>query len=290
MAGSLASTIPGLVGRARFEVIPAKAIEEKVLEHVPRDRTITVTASPAKGLGSTISLAERLAGHGYRVVPHLSARLVVDGGHLRDLVDTLTAIGVDDVFVPAGDAASPAGRYEGSLSLLRDLDTLGRPFPNVGITGYPEHHPSIHDDVTVQAMWDKRQHATYIVSNLCFDPAAYRDWVLRVRARGVTLPILTGMAGPVDNTKLLSLAAKIGVGTSARMLSNHGGWFLRLAAPGGYRPDRLLGKLAPSLTSPDSRISGLHVFTFNQVAKAEAWRASVLARQTASAPARTATG
>ena len=43
-------------------------------------------------------------------------------------------------------------------------------------------------------MWDKRQHATYIVSNLCFDPAGYRNWVLRVRARGVTLPILTGMA------------------------------------------------------------------------------------------------
>ena len=27
----------------------------------------------------------------------------------------------------------------------------------------------IHDDLTVQSMWDKRRHATHIVSNLTFD-------------------------------------------------------------------------------------------------------------------------
>lgn len=280
MAAAPAAAITSLVERARYEVIPAGSTEEKVVTHVPRERTVTVTASPAKGLDSTIDLTRRLAGHGYHVVPHLSARLVVDQAHLKDLVDTLVSLGVADVFVPAGDAASPAGRYDGSLALLRDLDALGRPFPQVGITGYPERHPSIHDDVTVQAMWDKREHATYIVSNLCFDPVAYRNWVNRVRARGVTLPVLTGLAGPVDTAKLVSLAAKIGVGTSARMLSKHSGWLLRFAAPGGYNPDRLLARLAPTLTRPDSAIGGLHIFTFNQVAEAEAWRTAQLRRRT----------
>lgn len=281
MAGSPAAAIAALIGSARYEVIPAGSTEEKVLEHLPRDRVVTVTASPAKGLDSTIELCGRLARHGYRVVPHLSARLVADEAHLKDIVDTLVAAGVSDVFVPAGDATSPAGKYEGSLALVRDLDTLGRPFRDVGITGYPERHPSIHDDVTVQAMWDKRQHATYIVSNLCFDRAAYRNWVSRVRARGVTLPIRTGLAGPVDTAKLLGLAAKIGVGASARMLSAHTRWFLRFAAPGGYNPDHLLAKLAPILTSPESNISGLHIFTFNQVAEAEAWRTAVVGRHAA---------
>ena len=36
--------------------------------------TVTVTASPVKGLEPTVDLAERLAARGYRVVPHLAAR------------------------------------------------------------------------------------------------------------------------------------------------------------------------------------------------------------------------
>ena len=30
-------------------------------------------------------------------------------------------------------------------------------------------------------MWDKRQYATYIVSNLCFNAATVRNWIGRVR-------------------------------------------------------------------------------------------------------------
>ena len=80
---------------------------------------------------------------------------------------------------------------------------MGSPFARVGITGYPESHPKIEDDITVQAMWDKRRHATYIVSNLCFDPATLRQWIIRVRARGVTLPLLVGLAGPVERARLM---------------------------------------------------------------------------------------
>ena len=70
--------------------------------------------------------------------------------------------------------------------MLEDLTVLGRPFAHVGITGYPESHPTIHDDLTVQAMWDKRRYMTHIVSNLTFDPKAVRTWVARLRARGIT--------------------------------------------------------------------------------------------------------
>ena len=61
---------------ARYEVLPTPSIEEKVLEHLPLDRTVTVTASPAKGIEATLALAERLARHGYATVPHLAARMV----------------------------------------------------------------------------------------------------------------------------------------------------------------------------------------------------------------------
>ncbi len=237
--GGLARAVP-LLRQARYEVLPTRSAEEAVLESVPRDVVVTVTASPTKGLEPTLELAERLLSAGYRAVPHVSARLVRDGAHLAEIVGRLVAVGVDDVFVPAGDADPPAGEFTSALDLLERLTELGRPFPHVGITGYPETHPKIADDVTIQSMWDKRRHATYIVSNLCFNPATLRQWILRVRRRGVTLPLLLGLAGPVERTQLMQMATKVGAADSARFLAGHSSAFLRLSAPGAYQPDRLL--------------------------------------------------
>jgi methylenetetrahydrofolate reductase (NADPH) len=267
-----------LLQHPRYEIFPAASTEDTVLEWVPTDITVTVTASPARGLEATLDLTGRLAGRGYRVVPHLSARLVRDDAHLADIVARLTACGVDDVFVPAGDADPPAGRFDSALPLLDRLAEIGSPFSQVGVTGYPESHPKIDDDVTIQAMWDKRHHATYLVSNLCFDPATLRKWIARVRARGVTLPLFVGIAGPVDRTRLVRLAAKAGVAESARFLAGHAGWFLRLGTPGAYDPERLLERAGATLAAPASAVEGLHVFTFNQVRGTEQWRRALLDR------------
>ncbi|MFF4422428.1 5,10-methylenetetrahydrofolate reductase [Streptomyces sp. NPDC001549] len=267
-----------LLKNVRYEVLPAKSTQDKVLAHVPRDVVVTVTASPVKGLEPTLDLATRLAVEGYGVVPHVPARLLRDGAHVAEVVARLREAGVDDVFVPAGDADPPAGPYEGALPALRRLGELGSPFSRVGITGYPESHPLIDDDTTIQAMWDKRAHATYIVSNLCFDPRVLGEWVTRVRRRDVTLPVHVGVAGPVERTKLLAMAAKIGVGESTRFLARHASWFVRFAAPGGYAPERLLRRAAPVLTAPSAAVAGLHLFTFNQIAETERWRRGMLER------------
>ena len=280
----LARVMP-LLRHPRYEVFPAGSTEEAVLEWVPRDVTVTVTASPARGLDATLDLTGRLAGHGYQVVPHLPARLVRGDAHLAEIVARMTGSGVTDVFVPAGDSDQPAGRFDSAVSLLDRLAAMGRPFPRVGVTGYPESHPRIGDDVTIQAMWDKRHHATYLVSNLCLDPAVLRRWIARVRARGVTLPLYVGLAGPVDRARLLRMAAVAGVAESARFLAGHTGWFVRAGLPGGYNPDRLLDRAAATLAAPESAVAGLHVFTFNQVRQTEQWRSALLARLGPLAPA-----
>jgi methylenetetrahydrofolate reductase (NADPH) len=282
LGGGLARVAPLLAG-PRFEVFPAGGIEDAVTQWLPAGTTVTVTASPAKGLDATLDLTQRLAAQGYRVVPHLSARLVVDDTHLADIVARLTACGVDDVFVPAGDADPPAGRFDSALALLERLADMGNPFGRIGITGYPESHPRIGDDVTIQAMWDKRRHATYIVSNLCFDPVILRRWITRVRERGVTLPLYAGLAGPVERTRLLRMAAKAGAAESARFLAGHTEWFLRLGTPGGYSPDRLLARMGATLTSPAAHVEGLHLFTFNQIQQTEQWRRALLAQLTGGA-------
>jgi methylenetetrahydrofolate reductase (NADPH) len=277
-----------LLNSPRFEVIPARGTEAAVAEWVPAGMTVAVTASPVKGLEPTIELAENLAGRGYRVVPHLAARSVASEAHLAEIVERLTAAGVDDVFVPGGDATNPAGPFDGALPLLERLAELGNPFGQMGITGYPESHPKINDDVTIQAMWDKRRYATYIVSNVCFDAAGLGRWIERIRARGVTLPLYAGLAGPAERTRLLRMAAVAGASESARFLTRHPGWILRFWVPGGYSPDRLLERAAPILTAPGSGVAGLHLFTFNQLQQAEQWRRAALGRTGTDNPQRLA--
>jgi methylenetetrahydrofolate reductase (NADPH) len=265
-------TLAEAVRHPRYEVIPLGGVEEAIVEHVPKSIKLTVTASPKKGIEETLRLAERLAERGYEVAPHISARLVRDEAHLEDVLGRLREAGIKDVFVIAGDADEPAGKFEDAAALLRTMAEIGHDFEEVGISGYPESHPLISDETTIQAMYDKAPYATYIVSQICFDPAVTARWIRRVRNRGVELPIYIGIPGVVNTTKLMRISGSIGLGESARFLKKYGSRFFRMLLPGRYSPDRLIKGLTPSLADPQCKVHGFHIYTFNEVGKTEAWR------------------
>ena len=257
----------------RYEVLPLDGIEERVLAHVPREVKLTVTASPAKGLEATLLLSERLGAAGYAVVPHVTARMVRDAVHAAEIVARLRAAGVREVFVPAGDATDP-GQFSDAASLLRELEGS---FDELGITGYPESHHLIDDDTTIRAMFEKAPMATYIVSQLCFDPETIRTWFARVRGRGTGLPIWVGMPGIVDNAKLLRISMKIGLGESARFLRAHRAWLRRLVTR-TFTPDALVRGLEPLYGDPKAAMGGFHFYTFNELERTERWRQRMLQR------------
>lgn len=276
-----ATAVARLLERSRYEVLPLDGIEEQVLAHVPREVTVTITASPTKGLEPTFALAETLRRHGYDVVPHLSARLIRDAGHLAEHVALLRAIGVQDVFVVAGDPPEPHGAFEGAVDLLEALTELDHPFERIGITGYPESHPLIDDETTIAAMFAKARHASYIASQVCYDPAVTARWIESVWARGTRLPIFVGVPGVVSRAKLLRVSSRIGIGDSLRFLRKNGsfaGRFLR----GGFSPDPLVDGLGSVLES--GKVAGFHVFTFNDVEDTESWRHARLSSALAPVP------
>jgi methylenetetrahydrofolate reductase (NADPH) len=258
--------------RPRYEVIPLAGAEEAVLAHVPTEVKVTITTSPRKGLEPTLDLVERIAGHGYDVVPHLAARHVRDRGHLAELVDRLRAARASDVLVMAGDAAEPVGEFDGSLPLLEALAELGQPFPDVGITGYPESHAFIADHATIRSMFAKEEFATYIVSQICFDPEVTAAWIDGVWERGTRLPIHIGLPGPVPRARLFEISEKIGVGPSIRLLDRR---------DDDFDPDPLLQGLEDSLGQPRPDVGGFHIFTFNDLQGTERWRQRVLERSAA---------
>jgi methylenetetrahydrofolate reductase (NADPH) len=260
--------------RARFEIIPMRGVEDQI-DLLPEGSVVTVTASPTRGLGPTLELARELAAREHRVVPHLSARLV--GGHdeLARILDELHALGVVEVFVPAGDIAHPLGPFEGAADLLEAMTELGHGLEHVGITGYPETHAFIPDVTTIEAMHRKAPHATHIVSQICYDAAMIRGWIDAVRARGVHLPIFLGIPGVIDRARLLRVSMRVGLGDSVRFLRKQTEVAGRLLT--GYVPDELIHDLADLVGDDQARVSGWHLFTFNEVGRTVEWRRQLMA-------------
>jgi methylenetetrahydrofolate reductase (NADPH) len=275
---SPAAQIETALRTASYEVLPLRNAEETVVEHVPRTVPLTVTTTEAKGLAPTIELAARLSGHGFTATPHLAARLVRDRAHLAEIVARLRAAGLTSVFVVAGDAAEPVGTFPDALSLLEELDAGGHPFEHVGIGGYPEGHGHIGAELIERALERKAPHSTHVVTQLCFHPSATTAWARQVKQRGVDLPIRIGLPGAVTRQKLVRISAGLGLGRSARFLLKQHSMFWRFFLPHGYRPDRLVERLAPALGQPEHNLQGFHLFTFNEVARTEAWRQEWLAR------------
>ncbi len=284
--GSSASGLPrqallDVLATPRYEVIPLDGIDEAVAERVPKDVKVTVTVSPTKGLEPTLALAGRLAAHGYRVVPHVSARLVAAESHLASILQRLRELNVREVFVVAGDAKHAVGPYEGAAALLAAMHQLEHGLEAIGITGYPESHPFISEQAVADAMVAKAPFASYIVSQVAFDARVIASWVDRVRRAGMQLPIHVGVPGRVDRQKLVRISTRIGVGESLRFVRGHRDWAARLFLPGAFSPDRLLAQLGPSFADREQRVVGIHVYTFNAVAETERWRREAIERLSA---------
>jgi methylenetetrahydrofolate reductase (NADPH) len=263
------------LAQPRFELIPMEgAIERAAL--LPEGAKVTVTCSPTRGIESTLLLGEKLLERGFRIVPHIAARLVADRAHLDEIVRRLDDLGVREIFVIGGDAKKPVGPFSSAVELLSAMADSGHDFEHVGIGGYPEAHPNIDDETLRQTLLDKRPFATYIVSQMCFDPDAILNWVADIRRRGKGLPVYIGLPGVVERKKLLQISLKIGVGDSARFLTKYTQVLTRFLKPGGYSPDELVKNLAPFVEDQDYNLAGFHIYTFNQVESTEEWRRQVL--------------
>ncbi|HET8785358.1 MAG TPA: hypothetical protein VFM38_06970 [Candidatus Limnocylindrales bacterium] len=277
LAPASRAALTNLLAAPTFELIPLKnALDQAAL--LPPGATVSVTASPTKGLEATVALAARLRADGFRVVPHLSARMVRDRSHLCDLIAALRDAGVDRAFVVGGDEKEP-GAYVDGLALLRELAEVGHPFTEIGIPSYPQGHAFIADGPLLDALHAKAEFATYMTTQLCFDPTAISTWLAARRAEGLTLPVHIGVPGVAEPQKLLALAARIGVADTHRFLAKNVRFVARLVRSGGfYRPDALLEGIAPTLADPAANVTGFHLYLFNAVEATEGWRQAKLAQ------------
>ena len=257
--------------KASFEIIPIKGIENKV-EHIPSGSDVAISCSPEKGIQATLDLARHLSGRGFELIPHVAARGVESEGHLHDILGQLAEIGVDRLFVIGGDAEKPQGPFDSSLQLLEAMSAIDHGIGTIGVGAYPEGHPLIDDQTLFRYLQGKQPFASYMVTQMCFDPTAIGSWLRKIRSEGIDLPVQIGIPGVGDRAKLFRIALKIGVGQSTRFLKSNLKLVGKMARPRGYSPDELVLDLGPIMADTTNGITALHFYTFNQVDTTEEWR------------------
>jgi len=264
-----------LLRNARFELMPFDSFDEEI-EHLPAGATIAITTSPQLGIDRTVEKSEMATQEGFEVVPHVAARYVEDRAHLEEIARRLTEAGVTDIFVPGGDREEPAGEFESAYDLLTALEEMDYEFEEIGITGYPEGHEFLDEETLAESMRKKEPYATYIVTQLCYDPEAVLEWIEDIRARGVDLPVEIGIPGVMKYQRLMQISQKVGVGDSVKFLKKTTGIFgfvkQLIGSRGTYEPDDLVDGFGPHVDDEDYGIRGIHIYTFNQTPDTESWR------------------
>jgi methylenetetrahydrofolate reductase (NADPH) len=274
------TTVEQLVASANVEVIPLRGAEEKTA-NVPTGTAVTITCSPKFGLDRTLDHVLHARDSGHRVVPHLAARMVEDEAQLQRFLSVTGSAGVDDLYVIGGDGEESVGEYSEAFEVIEAVQGLEHDVRRIGVGCYPEGHPNIPDAVLLDALHRKQQYADYMVSQLCFDATTFTNWLRKVRADGIVLPVRIGIAAPLQTRKLIELSLKIGVGSSVKFLTKQHGFVGNLLLGRSYAPETLISQIVEQPDFDELGIEGLHMFSFNQIDATVEWQSRTAAAATA---------
>ena len=243
---------------------------------IPLGTRISVTFLGNEDLPMRVAAAAAVKRLGFVPVPHISARRLASQAELERFLDALaTEAAPEDVFVVGGDPAEPEGPYEDSLALIR-TGLLGKyGFKHVSISGYPEGHPDISDDVLWQALTDKYTALQElglecsIITQFGFDADPVFAWLSELRRRGVLAPVEIGVPGPAGVKRLLNYARRFGVASSAGIVHKYGFSLTNLLGTAG--PDKIIKEVAQRHNEAEHGRILLHFYPFGGLKTTAVW-------------------
>ena len=246
----------------------------------PRGTDVYVSWPPGFTYHHVVSVARRLRRAGMNPVPHIAARQLANHGVATDfLVSLRDEADVRRALIIAGDSEAQSGGYDSSTALLETGLLQAHGICSVGIAGYPEGHRKIPEAALMTALDRKIGYAgrhgieLFMVTQFCFEGQAILDWLGRLRARGVVLPVRVGVAGPATLRTLVNYGMRCGIGNSIRALGSQALSLTRLLAQHG--PEKVVRRIAAP--AEEIGIAGLHLFPFGGFANSARWIDNVAA-------------
>lgn len=279
--GITSSSIAAMLRGYSIEVNPnePKVVDAAVARLDPGTE-VFLTWIPGTNPLDLIGPATRLRGAGLVPVPHIGARHLESLNQLEYLVARLAGdAGIDRVLVIGGDRARPAGPYDSSLAVMRTGVFEKSGIVRLAVASFPEGNPNISETTLEEALDAKLKFARRsgldisIVTQFCFEAQPIVEWLRRIRARGIDVPIRIGIAGPAGLITLGRYAVRCGIGNSLRVLTEKPA-FAKLLVERG--PEPIIRGVACAAGAPDtvplpSGIAGLHFFVFGGFNKTVDW-------------------
>ncbi|MBE0552156.1 MAG: methylenetetrahydrofolate reductase [Rhodobacteraceae bacterium] len=262
-----------------IEVMPRTA--EKVEDFralLPRGTRVYIAHIDGTPIEDMVATARRIGAEGYDVMPHFPARIIRDKATLQDWVARYKDAGVKQGLLLAGGVAQPVGDFATSMQLLESGAFDG--FQRLHVAGHPEGNKDIDPDgsdrmVMEAARWksafaERTDAQMAMATQFCFEAQPVIDWVNRLQAEGVKLPVHIGIAGPAKLQTLIKFAIACGVGPSLRVLQKRAMDVTKLLLP--YEPTEVLeGLAAHKAANPGFGIEQVHFFPLGGIKTNAQW-------------------
>lgn len=174
--------------------------------------TFGAGGSTRSGTIETVGMMHNL---GFDAAPHLSC-VGSSREFLQDTLDTYRKMGIRRVVALRGDLPSGMGGDSGDLRYANELVSFIRQHSgdwfHIEVAAYPEVHPQADGAAKDLDYFVNKVNAgaNSAITQYFFNPDAYYDFVERVRAKGVTVPIVPGIMPITNHTQLIRFSEMCG--------------------------------------------------------------------------------
>ena len=262
-----------------IEVMPRTAEKgESFRDLRPLGTRVYIAHIDGTPIEDMVATAKRIGAEGFDVMPHFPARIIKDKATLQSWVAAYQDVGVSQGLLLAGGVAQPVGDFATSMQLLESGAFTG--FKRLHVAGHPEGNKDIDPDgsdrmVMEAARWksafmERTDAQMAMATQFCFEAQPVIDWVNRLQAEGVKLPVHIGIAGPAKLQTLIKFAIACGVGPSLRVLQKRAMDVTKLLLP--YEPTEILeGLAAHKAANPGFGIEQVHFFPLGGIKTNAQW-------------------
>jgi methylenetetrahydrofolate reductase (NADPH) len=262
------------------EISPTnEKVVASAVERLEPGTEVYFTWIPGEDVFRAVVPAGALRKKGLFPVPHIGARHLETVKQLDDLLAQFASEGVDRVLLIGGERDVPLGPFDATLQVMQTGLLQKHNILRLGISGFPEGHPKLSEQVLGESTVAKMKYAreigleVSIVTQFAFEGEPIAEWLKRLRALGVDLPVRIGLAGPAGIATLTRYAIHCGVGNSIRALTK-GASFGRLLSerdPEAVIRDLIAAAPNGDPTAPPMGIAALHFYTFGGLKKTVEW-------------------
>ena len=277
--GAQAAEMEAFLKGYSIEVMPRTA--EKVEDFraiLPKGTRVYIAHIDGTPIEEMVATAKRIGAEGFDVMPHFPARIIKDRATLTDWVARYKDVGVHQGLLLAGGVPQPVGDFATSMQLLETGAFTG--FDRLHVAGHPEGNKDIDPDgsdkmVMEAARWksafsERTDAQMAMATQFCFEASPVIDWVNRLQAEGIKLPVHIGVAGPAKLQTLIKFAIACGVGASLRVLQKRAMDVTKLLLP--YEPTEFVADLAAhKAKNPGFGIEQVHFFPLGGIKTNAQW-------------------